>query len=171
MGAEEIEVSRSLVRDVKTSEMDVTIGLERTDDAVNCYLKSVLSGNNIPTEKKEEFSNKLKTLLYSKVRTNKKDDDDTNCILASLKQEYSVFLFCCQLNKEDNTLNIAYQFLKGNIEIQKAHKIKKSKIVEGSVEPLNPEQTKAIIQAYLGIENKDYLKKAIQDEKQALLEE
>ena len=170
MGAKEIEVSRSLVKDVRTSEMDVTIGLERTDDAVNCYLKSVLSGNNIPTEKKEEFSNKLKTLLHSKGRTNKKDDDDTNCILASLKQDYSVFLFCCQLNK-DNTLNIAYQFLKGNIEIQKAHKIENGNIVEGSVEPLNPEQTKTIIQEYLGIVNKDFLKQAIKNEKQALLEE
>lgn len=171
MGAKEIEVSRSLVSDVRTSEMDVTIGLERTEEAVNCYLKSVLNGNNIPTEKKEEFSNKLKTLLHSKGRANKNDLEDTNSLIASLKQDYCIFLFYCQLNKEDNTLNIAYQFLKGNIEIQKAHKIKKGKIIEGSVESLNPEQTKTIIQTYLGLENGDYLKKAIQDEKKALLEE
>lgn len=171
MGAKEIEVSRSLVRDVRTSEMDVTIGLERTPEAVDCYLKSVLTGNNIPAEKKEEFSNKLKTLLHSKGRENKKEEDDTNCILATLKQDYTIFLFCCQLDKEDNTLNVAYQFLKGNIEIQKAHKIKKGKIVEGSVEALTPDQTKNIIQTYLGLGNEEYLKKAIKDEKQALLEE
>ena len=68
-------------------------------------------------------------------------------------------------------MNIAYQFLKGEIEIEKAHKIKNGSIVAGSVEQLSSDETKKIIREYLGLNDESYLKKAIEDEKKSLSEE
>ncbi len=170
MGSKAIEINRSLVKDQKVSEMDVIIGLERNEDALNLYLDSVFAGNEIPVEMKEKFSKKLKTLLHSKSRKQIGDNHNLDSILISLKQNYSLFIFDCQVNK-DNTMNIAYQFLKGEIEIEKAHKIKNGSIVAGSVEQLSSDETKKIIREYLGLNDESYLKKAIEDEKKSLSEE
>lgn len=164
MGSKAIEVSRSLVKDKKVSEIDVIIGLEKKENALNLYLESVFAENEIPKDMKDKFSKKLKTLLFSKSRRQKGDNNNLDSLLLSLKQQYTLFIFDSQVN-EDNTLDIAYQFLKGEFEIEKAHKIKNGKIVDGSVEQLSAEETKTIIREYLGVNDENFLKKVIEEEK------
>lgn len=168
MGSKTIEVNRHLVKDIKASEKDVTIGLERTDEAINCFIDSVLSGNNIPAKKQEDFRKKLSIMKYAKKKANEKDGDDIQVLDASIGGDYCFFIFYFKVNDEDKkAIDIAYQLLTGHVEIEQAHKIKKGKIVEGSVEKLSPEETKSIIKTYLNLENpnENYLKKAIENEK------
>lgn len=168
MGSKAIEVSRHLVKDVRTSEKDVTIGLQRTEEAIKCFIDSVLSGNDIPDKKKDDFQKKLKLMLFSKKKINEKGGDDINVLDASIGGDYCFFIFYFQENEEDKkTIDIAYQLLTGKVEIEAAHKIKKGKIVQGSVEKLTPEETKSIIKTYLSLENpnENYLKNAIKAEK------
>lgn len=168
MGSKTIEVSRHLIKDMRVSEKDVTIGLQKSEKAIKCFIDSVLSGNEIPKKKRDDFEKKLHLMLYSKKKANEKDGDDIEILNASIGGDYCFFIFYFKENDEDkNTIDIAYQLLSGHIEIEMAHKIKKGKIVEGSVEKLTPEETKSIIKTYLCLENpnENYLKKAIEDEK------
>jgi hypothetical protein len=162
MGAKAIDVPRHLISDMRSSETDVTIGLEK--DGLDLYLETVLTGDDIDPKLKDQFCKCLKLALNSKRRGKSKDNNNIQTILTSLNQKYTAFIFYYDVEK-DNTLDIAYQFVKGNINIDYAHKIKKGKVVDGSVEYLSPEQTASFLEKYLDLKDKDYLKKAIEAEK------
>ena len=168
MGNKTIEVPRRLVKDIKISEKDVTIGLKKTDEAINCFIDSVLSGNIIPKKKEEEFRKKIQLMKHAKKKTNEKHEDNIEALNVSIGGEYCFFIYYFKENEEDkDTIDIAYQIISGYVEISQAHKTKNGKIVEGSIENLSPQETKLIVKNYLNIKNPEgnYLKKAIESEK------
>lgn len=168
MGNKTIDVPRRLVKDIKISEKDVTIGLKRTKEAINCFIDSVLSGNSIPIKKQEEFRKKIQLMMCAKKKINEKDDDGIEALNVSIGGEYCFFIYYFKENEEDkDTIDIAYQIISGYVEISQAHKTKNGKIVEGSIENLSPQETKLIVKNYLNIKNPEgnYLKKAIESEK------
>ena len=169
MGAKEIEVQRSLVTDNKKSDIDVIIGLECKDEAFDLYIDSITSGDDIPENFKKPFSISLKSILYAKARAKQKQVNKIGALKASLDSEQNIFVYQISKNLNDNTVDIAYQFIHAYINIEKAHRIKKGKVVDNSYERLDDHQTIQIVSSLLGNVDGNYLQKAIDEEKKKLL--
>ena len=168
MGAKEIEVQRSLVTDNKKSDIDVVIGLECDDEAYDLYIDSIISGDDIPEKLKNQFSKKLKLIFKSKGMAKIKEEKEIGSLVAKLDAEQNIFVYQISKNLNDNTVDIAYQFIHAYINLEKAHRIKKGKVVDNSYERLDDAQTTQIVSSIIGFD-KNYLQKAIDEEKKKLL--
>ena len=82
--------------------------------------------------------------------------------------EQNIFVYQISKNQNDNTIDIVYQFIHAYINIEKAHRIKKGKVVDNSYERLDDAQTTQIVSSIIGFD-KNYLQKAIDEEKKKLL--
>lgn len=171
MGSDPIKVSvaRALKKDAGLSEMDVTIGLEKTNEAINDFIESVYP-ENCDDNIKKEINKKLKLIIHSRAKKNVKSDDNIHSIGTTIGGIYTFFMFCFDTNK-DGTINIAYKLITGELDIEKAHSYElngETKFNE-TVEEIAPEETKKIITKYLGVNEEEKLYDLLQTEKKNLL--
>lgn len=83
--------------------------------------------------------------------------------------EQNIFVYQISKNQNDNTVDIAYQFIQAYINIEKAHIIKKGKVFDNSYERFGQAQTIQIVSSLIGNVDKNDLQKAIDEEKKKLL--
>lgn len=173
MGNETIKnyIGRSLKKDAGISENDVTIGLQKTQDAVNAFVESIYS-DEIPESLKSSIKQKLGIMLISKARKNDKALKHIQSLGTLLGNSYSYFLFVYQTNKDNNTVNIAYKLISGHLEFEKGllQEFKGKKKINEIVEAIDGERTKRIIEDYLGIKEEENLYKYLEDNKRILSE-
>ena len=169
MGNKVIEnhIGRNLKRDAGISEIDVTVGLQKTPEAIDAFIESIYS-DEIPETLKTHIKSKFKLMLYSNGKKNNKELKNIESLATLLADSYSYFLFVYDTNKDNNTLNIAYKLISGKMEIERGllqeFKGKKKK----TVEVINEEETKRIIQEYLGIKEQDNLYNYLEENKKLL---
>ena len=164
-----VSVARALKKDYGLTESDVTIGLERTDESINNFIESVYP-EDCTESVKNEIKKKLKVILYSKAKKNVKANDEINSIASTIGGKYNFFIFCFDSNK-DNTINIAYRLITGELDIEKAHTydLQGGKKLNEKIEDIPPEETKNIIYNYLGVKEDEKLYELLKEEKTNLL--
>ena len=172
MGSQVIknQIGRSLKKDAGVSENDITYGLQKTPEAVDAFVDSIYS-DEISDSLKTSIKNKLKLMLISRGKKNVKAIKNIQSVGTILGNSYSYFLFVYNTN-EDNTLNIAYKLISGNLEFQKGvlQEFKGKKKISETVEALNEEETKKVIEEYLGIKEEENLYSYLQENKKLLSE-
>lgn len=172
MGSEVIknQIGRSLKKDAGVSENDITYGLQKTPEAIDAFVDSIYS-DEISDSLKTSIKNKLKLMLISRGKKNVKAIKNIESVGTILGNSYSYFIFVYNTN-EDNTLNIAYKLISGNLEFQKGvlQEFKGKKKISETVEALNEEETKKIIEEYLGIKEEENLYSYLQENKKLLSE-
>ena len=164
-----VSVARALKKDFGLSESDVTLGLQRSEESINNFIESVYP-EDCPDSLKNEIKKKLKIILFSRAKKNIKDKGDINSIASTISGKYNFFFFVFDTNKDD-TINIAYKLISGELDIEKAQSYdligdKKSNL---QIEDIAPEQTKSIIRDYLGLKDDEKLNELLQEEKKNLL--
>jgi len=164
------QIGRSLKKDAGVSENDTTYGLQKTPEAVEAFVDSIYS-DEISDSLKTSIKNKLKLMLISRGKKNAKAIKNIESVGTILGNSYSYFIFVYNTN-EDNTLNIAYKLISGNLEFQKGvlQEFKGKKKISETVEALNEEETKKIIEEYLGIKEEENLYNYLQENKKLLSE-
>lgn len=171
MGSDPVKVSvaRNLKKDYGLTECDVTLGLEKTDEAVNDFIESVYP-EDCSENLKKEIQKKLKVILHSRGKKNEKNRGELQAIATSIGGKYNFFLFVFDSNK-DNTINIAYRLITGELDIEKAHsyELKGNKKLNEKIEDITPEETKKIIYDYLGVNEEEKLYDLLTEEKKNLL--
>ena len=172
MGNKVIEnhIGRNLKRDAGISEIDATVGLQKTPEAIDAFIESIYSDSDeIPEILKTSIKNKFKLMLYSGAKKNNKELKNIESLGTLLANSYSYFLFVYDTNK-DNTINIAYKLISGKMEIERGllQEFKGKKKIQETVEAIDEEETKRIIQEYLGIKEQDNLYNYLEENKKLL---
>lgn len=171
MGNKVIEnhIGRNLKRDAGISEIDVTVGLQKTPEAIDAFIESIYS-DEIPETLKTHIKSKFKLMIYSGGRKNNKELKNIESLGTLLANSYSYFLFVYDTNKDNNTINIAYKLISGKMEIERGllQEFKGKKKIQETVEAINEEETKRIIQEYLGIKEQDNLYNYLEENKKLL---
>ena len=171
MGNKVIEnhIGRNLKRDAGISEIDVTVGLQKTPEAIDAFIESIYS-DEIPETLKTHIKSKFKLMLYSNGKKNNKELKNIESLATLLADSYSYFLFVYDTNKDNNTINIAYKLISGKMEIERGllQEFKGKKKIQETVETIDEEETKRIIQEYLGIKEQDNLYNYLEENKKLL---
>ena len=171
MGNKVIEnhIGRNLKKDAGISEIDATVGLQKTPEAVDTFVESIYS-DEIPEDLKTNIKNKLKLMLISDAKKNNKALKNIKSLGTILNNSYSYFLFVYDANKDNNTINIAYKLISGNLEIEKglSQEFKGKKKIKETVEAIDQEETKRIIQKYLDIKEQENLFEYLEENKKLL---
>jgi hypothetical protein len=164
------QIGRSLKKDAGVSENDITYGLQKTPEAIDAFVDSIYS-DEISDSLKTSIKNKLKIMLISRGKKNVKAIKNIESVGTILGNSYSYFIFVYNTN-EDNTLNIAYKLISGKLEFQKGvlQEFKGKKKISETVEAINEEETKKIIEEYLGIKEEENLYSYLQENKKLLSE-
>ena len=171
MGNKVIEnhIGRNLKKDAGISEVDATVGLQKTPEAVDAFIDSIYS-DEIPENLKTHIKNKFKLMLISDAKKNNKASKNIESLGTMLNNSYSYFLFVYDTNKDNNTINIAYKLISGKMEIEKGllQEFKGKKKIKETVEVIDEEETKRIIQEYLGIQEQENLYNYLEENKKLL---
>jgi hypothetical protein len=119
-------IDKRVIKSSSVSEKDVTIGLPK--DKLDEYVDTIF-----PEEMKESFKKeikkKIKVRLFGekdKIISSSPISQDTYGVDQNIiGEDFYIFVFFFLNNKNDNTFDLAYQFITGTVEVAKAYNYKK----------------------------------------------
>lgn len=119
-------IDKRVIKSSSVSEKDVTIGLPQ--DKLEKYVDTIF-----PEEMKESFKKeikeKIKIRLFAKrnkvVSASPLSQDTYGVEQNIIGEDFYIFVFYFIKNNNDNTIDLAYQFITGTVEVAKAYNYKK----------------------------------------------